>query len=109
MISVTNPAALGLTADTSYNLTVQVDDGNGGTDTETVTVTVKNVNQAPGVPTGTGSVNENTTGDGITAVVTLAYQDGDNQVIDYTFSSALAGSNGKISADGLFRQRVLRL
>ena len=54
-----NPTDTG--ADNVYNITVQVDDGNGGADTNSLTILVNDVNDAPIAFNNTVTTNEDTT------------------------------------------------
>ncbi|WP_262028318.1 cadherin domain-containing protein [Microvirga sp. Mcv34] len=100
----TNGTVANVTADTALTYSVVANDGTGAanaTATGNVVITVKDVNQAPPTPTATADVNEGTAAD--QPVLTLAATDADGQAINYTFQNARAGSNGLVSADGLFR------
>ncbi len=46
-IKVANSTALDFETNPTFNLTIEVDDGNGGTDTDVVTITLNDINDAP--------------------------------------------------------------
>lgn len=91
-------------ANSSYEVTVQVDDGAGGTDTQAISVTVTNVNELP-VVTGvaTGAVTEDG-GAGATAAGQLSASDPDANT-DLTWSidggSITGGADYRFALDNL--------
>ncbi|WP_414471129.1 hypothetical protein [Microvirga sp. M2] len=105
----TNGAVADVAQDTPLTYAVVANDGTGSanaTTTGDVVITIKDVaappaNQPPPSPATAVNVNEGTADD--QTVATLALKDDDNQTIGYTFQTALAGSNGLISADGKFK------
>ncbi|MEZ5598521.1 MAG: hypothetical protein R3E84_19455 [Pseudomonadales bacterium] len=77
------------TADNAYNLTVQVNDGNGGLTSRAIAVTVSNQDEAPtGISLSSTTIAENTNTTGGLAIATLAATDPDAAS---TFSFAIAG------------------
>ncbi|MEZ5596733.1 MAG: tandem-95 repeat protein [Pseudomonadales bacterium] len=76
-------------ADNAYNLTVQVNDGNGGLTSQAIAVTVSNQDEAPtGISLSSTTIAENTNTTGGLAIATLAATDPDAAS---TFSFAIAG------------------
>ena len=95
-------AALNYESKTSYSVTVDVSDTNGGSDSIAVTIDVTDVNDAPTFTEGTTAnryVAENTAaGQNIGAAV--AATDADNDTLDYTLSGADASSFSIVSTSG---------
>ncbi|WP_198411830.1 cadherin domain-containing protein, partial [Microvirga flavescens] len=104
---VVNGTLAEVAADDLRTYSIVANDGSGtanATATGTVNITVKNTpvaNTAPPAPSGDVNIDERSANN--TLVHTLAATDADGQAIGYTFQSAQANSNGKISADGKFR------
>ena len=94
--AITVAAALDYETVTSYSLTVEASDGNGGTDTATVNITVTDVNEAPvfGSTTYTFSVSEAAAIGTSVGTVSATDPDTGNTV---TYSITAGNSAGKFS------------
>ena len=94
--AITVAAALDYETDSSYTLTVEASDGNGGTDTATVNITVTDVNEAPvfGSTTYTFSVSEAAAIGTSVGTVSATDPDSGNTV---TYSITAGNSAGKFS------------
>ncbi|SCZ04728.1 cadherin domain-containing protein [Microvirga guangxiensis] len=94
VISMTDPAALNLNADTDYVLTVQVSDNKGGVVTQDVTIRVKNAVAPPNAaPTGLSLSNAfvlEYTAPG-TEIGTLSAVDGNGDPLTYTLLDNAGG------------------
>ena len=87
-------AALNYESKSSYSVTVDVSDGNGGSDSIPVTISVTNVNEAPSFAnsTATRSIAENTgSGENIGAAITATDVDA-NTTLAYTLGGADAAA-----------------
>jgi hypothetical protein len=72
----------------SYNVTFNVNDGNGGTDSETITITVNNINRAPVLNTiGNKSVTE-----GRLLTFNVSATDADGDSLTYSASGLPSGA-----------------
>jgi trimeric autotransporter adhesin len=72
-------------ADNTYDVTVQVADGNGGFDTQTIAVAVTNVNEAPVITNNGGGASANiNAAENQTAVTTLTSSDVDGGAPSYS-------------------------
>ncbi|UVT18916.1 MAG: cadherin domain-containing protein [Nitrospira sp.] len=81
--------------DNTYDVTVQVDDSNGGTDTQTLAIVVTNANDAPVVAANTGFM----VAQGGTASITLGelqVTDVDNTPVQLTYTVTVGPVNGQL-------------
>lgn len=101
-IVVNNPLYLQVDGDQAFTYSVTASDGHGGTKSSTITIHVADANHAPSTPVlqGNGTVSEAAAA--YTAVGTLSSTDADGDPLAYTFATAMAGTNGRISGDGRF-------
>ena len=100
-------AALDYDKKTSYSVTINVSDGNGGTDTISVTINIIDVdeNRAPVFAEGdsaTRSIAE-TTGSGVNIGTAVSATDADNDDLTYTLGGTDAGSFSINSTTGQLR------
>jgi Big-like domain-containing protein len=98
-LTLTNPADFEAPSDANadgvYEVTLNVEDGNGGSSQLNLSLTVVNINEAPAFTSGsTANVDENTSGVVYTATATDA--DGD----DLTFSISGGADQGAFSLNG---------
>ncbi len=101
-------AALNYESKSSYSVTVDVSDGNGGSDSIPVTISVTDVNEAPSFAnsTATRSIAENTAADtNIGAAFTATDVDA-NTTLTYTLGGADASSFSIISTSGQLQTNV---
>ncbi len=83
-------AALNHESKSSYSVTVEVSDGNGGSDSIGVTISVTNVNEAPAFDSGASISNITaTTNTAITSVTLPEATDPESNTITYTLTPAL--------------------
>ena len=95
-------AALNYESKSSYSVTVDVSDGNGGSDSIPVTISVTDVNEAPIFANSTAarSIAENTgSGEDIGAAITATDVDA-NTTLTYTLGGADAASFSIVSTSG---------
>ena len=95
-------AALNYESKSSYSVTVDVSDGNGGSDSIPVTISVTDVNEAPSFAnsTATRSIAENTgSGENIGAAITATDVDA-NTTLAYTLGGADAAAFSIVSTSG---------
>ncbi len=100
-------AALDYESKTSYSVTINVSDGNGGTDTISVTINIIDVdeNRAPVFTEGnsaTRSITENT-GSGVNIGSAVSATDADNDTLEYTLGGTDASSFSINSTNGQLR------
>ncbi|KLK94013.1 hypothetical protein AA309_06010 [Microvirga vignae] len=100
-IVVNDPRLVQVDQNTTLIYTVTSTDGHGGTTSSTITIDVADVNHIPTAPVLTGSAISETSA-AHTVVGTLSATDADSDPIEYTFTNPLAGTNGRVSADGRF-------
>ena len=98
-------AALNYESKSSYSVTVEVSDGNGGSDSIPVTISVTDVNEAPSFATDTAtrSIAENTaSGEDIGNAVTATDPD-TGDTLTYTLGGANAAAFSIVSTSGQLR------
>ncbi len=100
-------AALDYEAKTTYSVTVEISDGNGGSDSIDVTINVSNVNEAPSfaTTTATRTIAENKASTNIGTAVTATDVDA-NTTLTYTLSGTDAASFSIVSTNGRLRTRA---
>ena len=94
-IIVNDGSQLDFESQSSYALTVTVDDGNGGTDTATATINLNDVNDAPVVNDQSFAVDENSANGTVVGTVSASDQDGDT--LSYSITAGDPG--GAFSID----------
>ncbi len=94
-IIVNDGSQLDFESQSSYALTVTVDDGNGGTDTATVTINLNDVNDAPVINDQSFAVDENSANGTVVGTVSASDQDGDT--LSYSITAGDPG--GAFSID----------
>ena len=101
-------AALDYESKTSYSVTINVSDGNGGTDTISVTINIIDVDEdrAPVFTEGnsaTRSIAENT-GSGVNIGSAVSATDADNDDLTHTLGGTDAGSLASVAQTGSCEQ-----
>ena len=100
-------AALDYEAKTTYSVTVEISDGNGGSDSIDVTINVSNVNEAPSFAstTATRSVAENTTANTDIGSAITATDSDTGDTLTYTLggtdkdSFSISGTTGQLQTN----------
>jgi Ca2+-binding RTX toxin-like protein len=100
-VVINDPLLIQVDGDQTFTYTVTASDGHGGTASSTIEIHVADVNHGPtaAVLVG-GAISE--TAAVHTVAGTLSSTDADGDPIAYTFTNPLAGTNGRVSADGRF-------
>ncbi|HEV2565397.1 MAG TPA: hypothetical protein VGU19_09960, partial [Microvirga sp.] len=100
-IVVNDPSLIQVDGNQTFTYTVTASDGHGGTASTMIEIHVADVNHGPTAPVLVGGAISETAAVH-TVAGTLSSTDADGDPIAYTFTNPLAGTNGRVSADGRF-------